>query len=284
MEEISTTKHGIDVLEKYKQKHGLETLKDLASHLQLPYQTVAAWYRRKKVPHTIQTELAAKIDSAWTINFDQIKKDKLQTTSEGIKSLTSMYSMVHIEFFSCKLLISEMIFNLAIDISKHFKFGYRNEPLKNFFSDRIEDTKWLQALMFDVIFENKNDNILHILSNPKINKTIKLNINSDNDIDATMVFVFLSNYFGKENNQKIIQNVLSLLIPKGPFIRFYEKEFVPGQIKEYITSLSLDVRKTPDPLKESLIDHEIEYLRNKHGKHYNKPMFSDSQIDFDIFL
>jgi hypothetical protein len=284
MGKILTAQSGIDVVEKYKQKYNLRTHKELSEHLNLPYQTVAGWYRRHRVPTSMQNELAAKIDSAWTISFDQIKKDKLQTTSEGIKSLTSMYSMVHIEFFSCKLLISEMIFNLAIDISKHYKFGYRNEPLKNFFSDRIEDTKWLQTLMFDVIFENKNDNILHFLSNPKIAEMIKLHINSDNDMDATMAFVFLSNYFGKENNQKIIQNVLSLLIPKGPFVRFYEKEFVPGQIKEYITSLSLDVRKTPDPLKESLIDHEIEYLRNKHGKHYNKPMFSGSQIDFDIFL
>lgn len=284
MEVISAVQSGIDVLEKYKQKYNLRTHKELSEHLNLPYQTVAGWYRRHRVPTYMQTELAAKIDSIWTISFDQIKKDKLQTTSEGIKSLTSMYSMVHIEFFSYKLLLSEMIFNLAMEISKQFKFGYRNEPFKNFFSDKIADTMWLQTLMFDVIFENKTDKILHILSNPKITETIKLNISSGNDIDATMVFVFLSNYIAQENNQKIIQNVLSLLIPKRPFVRFYEKEFLPGQIKEYITSLSLDIRKTPDPLKESFIDHEIEYLKNKYGMHYNKPMFSTSQIDFDIYL
>lgn len=251
---------GLDILDKYKQKFSLQSNKELSVHLDIPYQTVASWYRRKRVPDVEKIKIAAQVDRAWTIDIDEIKADKVLNTYENIKAISS-YSMIRkMEQYSYRLLLSEIMVELAIEFGRLFPLECKTK-IGNMFSDMIEGSWWLQEMMFDAIFESKNGNILEILSNPKINETIAAQIDDlEDEAEITKIVIFLSTFFGKEKYQKIIKDICLLAITKEFCVTFYKKEFLPERIVEYICLLIIDTRKHSNTYKESCIDYEINYL------------------------
>jgi len=274
MEKISVD-DGLDILEKYKQKFHLKTNKALAIHLDLPYQTVASWYRRKRVPDIEKMKIAAQVDLAWTIDIDEIKAEKILTINENIKAISSFNSIKKMEVYSYRFLLWEMILDLAIEFSRLFPLEFKTK-IGNMFSDTIEDTWWLQELMFDAIFESENGDILEILSNPKIHETIAAQIDElENEAEITKIVIFLSTFLGKEKYLKIIKDICSSWRRTAFYTSSYKNEYIRERVIEYICLLIIDTRKRPDPYKESCIDYEMIYLRKTFGFSLSKNQVAD---------
>jgi len=248
---------GLELLEKYKKKFGLKTIKDLHEHLGRPYQTVASWIRRRKIPYDEQIRIAKAINpESSKIDLEDLKQQKKQHIKTNSRLIKSLYSLSQMETFTYKLLICEIIFNLADAWTKHARIDYKLTKL----SERMHESWWLQMLLLDAIIANSDGEIASILASERFELGIKKQL-CNNELKYTKLTAFIASYLSpyEEMFKRFSKDVIAT--PELKF--FYRNAYLPGRIKEHITYRTIKAQLLDDSSAEM---HDIEMEKKYLGE------------------